>query len=214
MEFCKHRVYTNDSGVVEQSINTMEQLLTEDDKYKVVGFDLQYTSGRPGKDQKVAVAQLCMRHHLLAYHYCLATRTCEHFARFVNSPNYKFATVDTADDVKALQILGLACQKLVDTRGHYRVWGSTKKASLVELVVAIIKPYYENMTDGAKKNPAAWHGAWVWRLDEAHLKFAAKSVYTCYEMHMRIVDMWECLLPLTGEGSSHQQSSSSKRHKK
>ena len=42
--------------------------------------------------------------------------------------------VDTVDDVKALEILGLACKKLVDIHGHYRVWGSTKKDSLVELV--------------------------------------------------------------------------------
>ena len=33
----------------------VEQLLARD-KYKVVGIDLQYTTGRPGIDQKVAVA--------------------------------------------------------------------------------------------------------------------------------------------------------------
>jgi hypothetical protein len=100
MEFRVHRVdthvsekdlsvvYTIDPTVVEDSINTMEQLLAEDDKYKVVGFDLQYTGGHPGHDQKVAVAQLCVCHHVLVYHYCLATRPCERFARFVNSPDY------------------------------------------------------------------------------------------------------------------------------
>jgi hypothetical protein len=70
------------------------------------------------------------------------------------------------------------------------------------------------MKDGAKKNPAAWHGAWVRRLDEAHLKFVVNNVYTCCEMHRKIVDMRKCLLPVTGEGSSHQQSSGGKRHKK
>ena len=34
-------VYTIDPAVVEDSINTMEQLLAKDDKYKVVSFDLQ-----------------------------------------------------------------------------------------------------------------------------------------------------------------------------
>ena len=53
-------VYTNDPAVPEDYINTMEQLLAEDDKYKVVGFDLQYTNGHPRKDQKVVVAQLCI----------------------------------------------------------------------------------------------------------------------------------------------------------
>jgi hypothetical protein len=54
----------------------------------------------------------------------------------------------------------------------------------------------------------------VRRLDEAHLKFVAKNMYTCYEMHRRIIDMRQCLLPVIGEGSSHQQSSGGKRHKK
>ena len=52
-------VYTNEPVSVESSIQTMEQLLAED-KYQVVGFDLVYTIGRAGHDQKVVVAQLCM----------------------------------------------------------------------------------------------------------------------------------------------------------
>ena len=52
----------------------------------------------------------------------------------------------------------------------------------------------------------------MWRLDERHLRFVAKSVYTCYEMHRRIVDMRKCPLTQIDEpGSSHKQS---KRHKK
>ena len=89
MEFSKHRVdthvrgkdlsvvYTIDPAVVEDSINTLEQLLAKDDKYKVVGFDLQYTAGRPRVDQAVSIAQLCVGHHVLVYHYCLATRPCQ-----------------------------------------------------------------------------------------------------------------------------------------
>ena len=50
------------------------------------------------------------------------------------------------------------------------------------------------------------------QLDEPHLRFVAKSVYTCYEMHRRIVDMRKCLVTLIYKpGSSHKQS---KRHKK
>ena len=53
------------------------------------------------------------------------------------------------------------------------------------------------------------------QLDEPCLRFAAKSMYTCYEMHRRIVDMRMCLVPKINEaGSSHKQSSSGKRHKK
>ena len=65
-------VYTNEPVSVEISIQTMEQLLAED-KYQVVGFDLEFTSGRVGYDQKVVVAQLCVRHDVLVYHYHLAT---------------------------------------------------------------------------------------------------------------------------------------------
>ena len=50
-------VYTNDPVSVESSIQTMEPLLAED-KYQVVGFDLEYTIDRAGDDQKVVVAQL------------------------------------------------------------------------------------------------------------------------------------------------------------
>ena len=48
-------VYTIDPAMVDDYINTVEQLLARD-KYKVVGIDLQYTTGRLGIDQKVAIA--------------------------------------------------------------------------------------------------------------------------------------------------------------
>ena len=57
---------------------------------------------------------MCVRHHVLGYHYCLATRPYECFARFVNSTHYRFATVDITNDVKALENSGIACQNLVD----------------------------------------------------------------------------------------------------
>ena len=52
-------VYTNDLVSMESSIQTMEQFLAED-KYQVVGFDLEYTIGHARHDQQVAVAQLCV----------------------------------------------------------------------------------------------------------------------------------------------------------
>ena len=75
-------VYTNDPVWVEHSIDIMEQLLAED-KYHVVDFDLEFIGGRARRDQKVVIAQLCMCHHVLVYHYCLATRPCERFTRFI-----------------------------------------------------------------------------------------------------------------------------------
>ena len=136
MEFGEHRVetharetdlsvvYTIDPAVVDDYINKVEQLLARD-KYKVVGIDLQYTASRPGIDRKVAVARLCVRHHVLIYH-SMAIEPCDRFNRFVNSTDYKFATVDTKDDVKALSVTGFACKNLVEIRDHYRVWGSMK----------------------------------------------------------------------------------------
>ncbi len=79
-------VYTNDPVWAEHSIHIMELLLAEE-KYKVVGFDLEYTRSRVGSRLKVVVAQMCMRNHVLVYHYCLATRPCERFARFFNNPH-------------------------------------------------------------------------------------------------------------------------------
>ena len=66
-------VYTNNPVWVEHSVHIMELLLA-DDKYKVVGFDLEYTRARAGSRPKVAVAQMCVRHHVLIYQYYLATR--------------------------------------------------------------------------------------------------------------------------------------------
>ena len=48
-------VYTIDPVVVEDYINSIEQLLAGD-KYKVADIDLQYTASRPVIDQKVVVA--------------------------------------------------------------------------------------------------------------------------------------------------------------
>ena len=110
-------VYTNDPVSLESSIQTMEQFLAED-KYRVVGFDLEYTIGRAGHDQKVAVAQLSVRHDVLVYHFHLATRPCERFSRFINS----FATVCTTNDLEALKVSGLLCQRLgLHTITHVRV---------------------------------------------------------------------------------------------
>ncbi len=106
MEFGEHRVetharemdlsvvYTIDPAVVDYYINSVEQLLAGE-KYKVVGIDLQYTAGRPDIDQKVVVAQLCVRHHILIYHYCMATEPCDRFARFDNTWPQSLATVST-----------------------------------------------------------------------------------------------------------------------
>ena len=52
-------VYTNEPVSMGSSIQTMEQLLAED-KYQVVGFDLEYTMGCAGHDQKVVITQLCV----------------------------------------------------------------------------------------------------------------------------------------------------------
>ena len=118
-----------------------------------------------------------MRHHVLIYHYCMAIEPCYRFNRFVNSTDYKFATVETTNDVNTLRVTGLACKNLVEICDHYRVWGSTKKDSLVELALAIIDPYYEKMKHDAQRTSlVSWHGAWMRQLDDPHLRFAAKSV--------------------------------------
>ena len=67
MEFGEHKVetharetdlsvvYTIDPAVVDDYINSVEQLLARD-KYKVVDLELQYTADSLDIDQKVAVA--------------------------------------------------------------------------------------------------------------------------------------------------------------
>ena len=146
-------VYTNDLVSVESSIQTMEQFLAED-KYQVVGFDLEYTISRAGHDQKVIIAQLCVRHDVLVYHYHLATRPCERFSSFINSSDYKFAAVDTTNDLKVLKVSGLKCLNLVNIQDHYKVWGKAKNKLnyLVDLASAIIDPYYMKMKNESNKD--------------------------------------------------------------
>ncbi|KAE8816982.1 hypothetical protein D1007_05172 [Hordeum vulgare] len=136
----------------------MEQLIVGD-KYKVVSFDLEYTGGRVGHDQKVVVTQLCVRHYIIVYHYCLTTRPCKYFARFVNNPDYLFITMDTTNDENVLKTTGLDCRNLVDIQCLHKILGSNKKykASLVDLAMAIIDPYYKGMNDVYKKKKVGWH---------------------------------------------------------
>ena len=117
----------------------------------MVGIDLQYTDGHLWINQKVVVAQLCVCHHVLIYHYCMAIDPCVRFTRFVNSTDYKFCTVETTGNVKVLRVTVLACKNLVKIREHYRVWGSTKKDTLVELSSAIIDSYYKKMKQDAQR---------------------------------------------------------------
>ncbi len=140
---------------------------------------------------------MCVHHHVLIYHYCMAIEPCDRFNRFVNSTDYKFAMVETTDDVKALSVTGLACQNLVDIQGQYKIWGSKEheKDSLVHLAEAIIDPYYRDMKDSCNKDKRSWHSAWMEKLDKAHIVYAAKEAYMSYDIYMRIIDMRKCLLP-------------------
>ena len=154
-----------------------------------------------------------MRYDVLVYHYHLATRPCEHFIRFVNSPHYMFATVDITNDVNALENSGIACQNLVDIQGQYKIWGSKEqeKYSLVHLGDGIIDPYYRDMQDSCNKDKRAWHSDWMEKLDKAHIVYAAKEAYMSYDMYRRIVDMRKCLLPQNSQGSSRKQSNVKRR---
>ena len=55
--------------------------------------------------------------------------------------------MDTINDLKAFKVSGLKCPNLVNIQRHYKVWGSDKNKlnSLVDLVSAIIDPYYMKM---------------------------------------------------------------------
>ncbi|KAE8773111.1 hypothetical protein D1007_54782 [Hordeum vulgare] len=195
-------VYTNNLVWVEHSIHIMESLLVEE-KFKGVRIDLDYTCPRSGSRPKSVVAQTYVRNHVLVYLYCLNTRPCEHFDRFVNSPHYMFAMVDITNDVKMLKNSGITYKNLVDIQGQYKTWGSKKdeKDSLVYLAEAIIDPYYRYMKDSCNKDKCVWHSAWMERLDKAHVVYAAKEAYTSYKIYTRIVNMRKCLLPQNGQGS-------------
>ena len=114
--------------------------------------------------------------------------------------------MDTTNDLKALKVSGLKCPNLVNIQCHYKVWGSDKNKlnSPVDLASAIIDPYYMKMKNESNKYKNALHSVWHERLDEQHVKYAAKDAYTSYKIYMRIIDMRNCLLPAPVEGSSHR----------
>ncbi|KAE8814002.1 hypothetical protein D1007_08639 [Hordeum vulgare] len=144
-----------------------------------------------------------MRHHVLVYHYCLATRPCERFAKCLNSLDYMFAMVDTTNDLTILNTLGSSYHKLLNIQGQYTVLGGEKKKqkdSLVDLDEAIIDPYYTYMKAECDKDKSVWHKAWVNELDEEHIKYAAKDAHTNYKMYMRIGDTRNCRFPEDDKG--------------
>ncbi|KAE8782104.1 hypothetical protein D1007_44625 [Hordeum vulgare] len=143
-------MYTNNPVWVEQSILIMELFLAEE-KYKGVGFDLEYTRACFGSRPKVTVAQMCVRNHVLVYHYCLATRPYERFAWFVNSSHYMLAMVDITNDVKVLKIQASPA----------RILSASRANTLVHLAEAIIDPYYKDIKDSCNKEKCSWHSAWM-----------------------------------------------------
>ena len=80
----------------------------------------------------------------------------------------------------------MTCKNLINIHDHYKVWGFTnnKQNSLVDLASAIIDPYYEKMKQDANRtSPLSWHKAWMRKLDEPHLRFAAKSIHYKTKRH-------------------------------
>ena len=77
---------------------------------------------------------------------------------------------------------------------------------MVHLAKAIIDSYYRDMKDSCNKDKRAWNSAWMEKLDQAHVVYAAKEAYTSYDMYRRIIDMRKCLLAQNGQGSSQNQS--------
>ncbi|KAE8767130.1 hypothetical protein D1007_61556 [Hordeum vulgare] len=123
--------------------------------------------------------------------------------------------VNTTNTLKVLKTAVLSCQKLVDIRGHYKIWGSKKYIdSHVDLAEDIIQPYYGGMKAECDKNKPAWHMAWVNILDQHHIQTTVKEAYTCYEMFRGIVDMRNCLLPVYVKGSIHKHSGGGKHDTK
>ncbi|KAE8807122.1 putative methyltransferase PMT27 [Hordeum vulgare] len=128
---------------------------------------------------------------------------------YTNEPDSVESTIQTMEQLLAedkYQVVGF---ELEFTSGRAE---QVQKSSLVELASAIIDPYYMKMKDERQKDKNTWHNSWDQRLEEEHVKYAAKDAYTSYAMYMRIADMRKCLRPDRDEGST--QRAVSERHKK
>ena len=80
---------------------------------------------------------------------------------------------------------------------QYKIIGNgQEKDSVVDLAKTIIDPWYANMKED---NDTKDLNMWEVPLNLAHITYAAKDAYTCYDMYRRILDMRACLLPVTDE---------------
>ncbi|KAE8788637.1 hypothetical protein D1007_37202 [Hordeum vulgare] len=99
--------------------------------------------------------------------------------RFLNNIDYIFSMMDTTNNEKVLKTMGLAYWIVVDIQCQYEILGDEEnhKDSLVDLAMAIINLYYRGIKDIYKKKEVACHRAWVRRLDDVNIKYAAKYVH-------------------------------------
>ena len=196
-------VYTNQTSKVKEMINLFNKILskqaeimkTNKQQKLVVGFDLEYTMPRKGEIQTVAVAQLCVKNHVLVYHYHWAAPSpSKRFANFINNDAYDFAAVDTNNDARVLRDTGLMCQNLVDIQEKYKIKNNNKSNdSLADLAAAIIDPSFISVK--GKANQTRLANKWTdFPLDDDQVAYAAKDAYVGYEVYRRIVLMRECLL--------------------
>ena len=88
----------------------------------------------PARDQRITVAQVCVRDEVLVFHCCRAIRGSRAFACIIGSADCTFATVERRKNTMAIW-----CNKLVDIQKQYKIISNgQEKDSMVDLAETII----------------------------------------------------------------------------
>lgn len=162
--------------------------------HRFVGLDLEYTP--KGRDQKVAVVQLCMRQHVLVYHFCRRGRNqiCPASLKdFLTRKHITFSSVDIRGDktMLARDCISIPAEYHVDIQDVFRIAGMGERAGMGKIAAVIIDPSYNEMK---KECTNEMHNQWHWDpLSEKHLEYAAKDGYVSYELWNKILTIREGL---------------------
>lgn len=124
-------VYTNEIHKVEEVIAMYEQWLQEE-KYRFVGLDIEYTRENLYGQWAIAVLQLSMREDVLVYHFCRAKGRSEALDNFLERKGITFASVETSGDRKVLLQSFIVILEMfhVDIQKEFQIKGVRERDSM------------------------------------------------------------------------------------
>ncbi|XP_071683710.1 3'-5' exonuclease-like [Lolium perenne] len=186
-------VYTNEEETMSKYLKMYAQWYAEEEENKFVGLDLEYTREDPNheEDNYLAVAQLCMRNHVLVCHFSWTNGECPALRSFLQDQGIVFCSVDkTADFIKLYyEKIIIPRENWIDIQEIVNVKGLNERGKLMRdgmasLATSIIDESYSQMKS---KFPPERHNYWEEQpLSNLNLEYAAKDAYVSYQLYVKI----------------------------